>query len=807
MNPRMPQRFATRLIVLFAVCLMGLVLILSLWSLYRERTTERFTADLERFKSDFFTQTEGRELFEDIILPKNRFIAYGSYLDIPQGFYQATFQLDSSSVQPVSLVLQIAVDKGKSVIVSHSITLEDFPVQKEIQFKVRTTEEIEPRVLYQSGNSQIILEKVMVEQIRGGIPWLSIIQRALFYAFLCTLILSAFSLTRENSDTWKYCLAVLLFGLGCFLILRKAWVSEDAFITLRHVENFIDGWGPVFNVNERVEGFTHPLWFAVVSLFRKLGLSPKGAVIVPGLLASFSALYILFFRFRPSWGTGSSPMLNPGAAILIGTSAFIDFGTSGLETALSYLLLILYAKFLAEGRWKDQPLAMGLIVALLTLNRPDFVVFMIFLFCFYVYGFLKRRIPFKQMAQYLIFPLILVGGYQIFRMGYYAALFPNPFYAKSGSASHISQGVRYLWDLFQGSLLSIVLIAAILALLLNLRQGRGKNQALLFLSGLLHGFFVIRGGGDFMHGRFLLPAFLLITASITGSFDRFFEKKTSLKKAYIGICLILLYLSLHTVPVQLKGRYYNYGISNERYAYYRDTIIPLKYLFTDTVIIMWKNIGKNYQRLARQAKLNLRVAYKNVGFTGYYAGNRVYVVDQLGLTDPVISRAAVSERGRPGHEKHAPLGYLFLRELTFHETPFLLWNEIAETKYGILWDLSPQTLEKLSFFLTEDFKSNIDIRIVDFLGRLNETNMESQSDFLFFLKLFWFPHAAPEEQKFFLQKYQEEVVSRHAASMQWIHNNESKVSLLFSHIQGPLNLKRIGENMIFALMKHRVFEF
>ena len=463
MKPKMPQRFATRLIVLFAACVVGLVLLLSLWSMYRERTTERFAAGLERFKSDFVVRTEGRELFEDIILPKNRFIAYGSYLDIPQGVYQASFRLDSPSVEPVSLVLEIAVDKGKSVIASRSITLEDFPAQKEVQFKVGTAVEIEPRVLYRSGNSRVTLEKAAIERVKGGLPWLSIIQQALFYAFLCALVLSAFFLTREDSDRWKYCLAALFFGLGCFLILRKAWVSEDAFITLRHIENFIDGLGPVFNVNERVEGFTHPLWFAIVSLFRKLGLSPKGAVIVPGLLASFSALYLLFFRIRPSWGSGVLPVVNPGAAILIGTSAFIDFGTSGLETGLSYLLLILYAKFLAEGRWKDQPLAMGLIVALLTLNRPDFAVFMIFLFCFYVFDLFKRRISFKQAARFLIFPLILVGGYQVFRMGYYAALFPNPYYAKSGSAAHISQGLKYLWDLFQGSLLSLALIAAILA--------------------------------------------------------------------------------------------------------------------------------------------------------------------------------------------------------------------------------------------------------------------------------------------------------------------------------------------------------
>src|SRR5262245_39692929 len=35
----------------------------------------------------------------------------------------------------------------------------------------------------------------------------------------------------------------------------SAWVSDDAFLTLRYVWNTVNGYGPVFNVGEHVQGY------------------------------------------------------------------------------------------------------------------------------------------------------------------------------------------------------------------------------------------------------------------------------------------------------------------------------------------------------------------------------------------------------------------------------------------------------------------------------------------------------------------------------------------------------------------------
>lgn len=310
-----------------------------------------------------------------------------------------------------------------------------------------------------------------------------------------------------------------------------------------------------------------------------------------------------------------------------------------------------------------------------------------------------------------------------------------------------------------------------------------------------------------MHGRFLLPAFLLITLSQTGAFDRLLNKKTAFRIGGIAVCLIFFFSSLSVTPIQKRGQPIHLNITEERHFYYKDKIIPLKHLFTDTMILMWKTIGINYRDLAWKAEMNIRIAYKNVGFTGFYAGPRVYVLDKLGLTDPVVSRITLIARKRPGHEKNAPLGYLILRRLTFSDTPFPLWNKAAETQYGILWDLSPRSLRKFHFLLNKDFKQRLDIQIADYLSGLEEAAIPEHADFLFFLKQFWFPFAPKEGQELFQLKYNQDIIGQSSESYRWIQTNRQKINAHLSHLQGPLNAKRFFGNIGYALKTGLTLKF
>src|SRR5688572_28739320 len=56
--------------------------------------------------------------------------------------------------------------------------------------------------------------------------------------------------------------ALVFIGLAA---LRVSWVCDDAYITFRTVENLVNGWGPLWNLDERVQTYPHPLWLALMT--------------------------------------------------------------------------------------------------------------------------------------------------------------------------------------------------------------------------------------------------------------------------------------------------------------------------------------------------------------------------------------------------------------------------------------------------------------------------------------------------------------------------------------------------------------
>ena len=51
--------------------------------------------------------------------------------------------------------------------------------------------------------------------------------------------------------------------LVAVVLIRTAWICDDAYITFRTIDNFLHGFGLRWNVAERVQSFTHPLWLIV----------------------------------------------------------------------------------------------------------------------------------------------------------------------------------------------------------------------------------------------------------------------------------------------------------------------------------------------------------------------------------------------------------------------------------------------------------------------------------------------------------------------------------------------------------------
>ncbi len=65
----------------------------------------------------------------------------------------------------------------------------------------------------------------------------------------------------------------LCLAVGTALVLRYAWLMDDAYIYFRYVDNAVFlGHGLVYNAGEHVEGFSSPLWTLLLLALRTSGL-------------------------------------------------------------------------------------------------------------------------------------------------------------------------------------------------------------------------------------------------------------------------------------------------------------------------------------------------------------------------------------------------------------------------------------------------------------------------------------------------------------------------------------------------------
>ena len=129
---------------------------------------------------------------------------------------------------------------------------------------------------------------------------------------------------------------VAALGMSALLmvILRSAWVSDDAYITFRTIDNFVHGYGLRWNIDERVQSYTHPLWMFVIAVIYRLSGEPYFTSIGVSIAFSMGAAFVLVSHIATGWRAMSLALLT-----LIFSKAFVDFSTSGLENPLTYFLL------------------------------------------------------------------------------------------------------------------------------------------------------------------------------------------------------------------------------------------------------------------------------------------------------------------------------------------------------------------------------------------------------------------------------------------------------------------------------------
>ena len=172
-------------------------------------------------------------------------------------------------------------------------------------------------------------------------------------------------------------ITVFFIAFFTVIILRSAWLSDDAYITFRTVDNFINGYGLRWNIAERVQSYTNPLWMFCVSLIYYFTREIYYSVLTLSVLVSLTAICLLSFHIAKG-------KITPIIAIMVLTlsKAFVDYSTSGLENPLTHLLLVAF--FIQYYRFEHHPLEqhswiriflLSLTASLGVLNRMDTLLF------------------------------------------------------------------------------------------------------------------------------------------------------------------------------------------------------------------------------------------------------------------------------------------------------------------------------------------------------------------------------------------------------------------------------------------------
>ena len=120
------------------------------------------------------------------------------------------------------------------------------------------------------------------------------------------------------------------------LICSAAWIGDDAFITMRSVRHFLEGYGWRYNISERVQTFTNPLLLICMTIAAAVTKEYYFTLLFLNLAATAAALYLFYFRREKSVGS-----LVFCSVLMILSAAFKDYATSGLENSFGYLLAAL----------------------------------------------------------------------------------------------------------------------------------------------------------------------------------------------------------------------------------------------------------------------------------------------------------------------------------------------------------------------------------------------------------------------------------------------------------------------------------
>jgi arabinofuranosyltransferase len=504
----------------------------------------------------------------------------------------------------------------------------------------------------------------------------------------------------------------------------RRWMDDDGFINLRVVRNVLHGNGPVFNLGDRVEACTSPLWIAFLTLLGKVGAPLEGSAVYGGILMTVAALALSMHaadRLQSPLGAPRKGVAWPvGAMIYAVIPASWDYASSGLETGLGLLWLGGSYAVLAHTivRGKDgargaRAYAAAALFGLGPLIRPEFALYSAVWLLPLVWIVMKRSGSKLRAAGLLVglgaSAAALPVVWQLLRMGYYGTVTPNTAIAKEAFRANWVQGACYFRNFFVVYAMAwpgVVVAVFWMARIRGVRESRDRLALLVTVLptvvGVAHVVYVVGIGGDYMHARmFLSPVFAIllpisvVRVSAPPSYVRYpLMAAGSVLSVWLVVCAAKLrvnqenecdigdergWYALHSgvaAPIALA----NY----RGHPFYEEAQKALTKIESSCPTIESPDAprqngchllyfdDKDYEQISPMRatyplasdldpRVGAAVCFGAIGIFGYMMPDDVQVIDRHGLAEPVASHLELTSRGRPGHEKALGNAWLVAR--------------------------------------------------------------------------------------------------------------------------------------------------
>jgi hypothetical protein len=478
----------------------------------------------------------------------------------------------------------------------------------------------------------------------------------LAYPLLALLALGAAALAALLTPRTPDRLALgLLAGLVSFAgALWPSWITDDGLISFRYAQNLVAGNGLVYNLGERVEGYTNFLWTVLLALVLRLGGDALAFCYLSGVVLALALLLLTYAAGRRLVGERWALL----AALLVGTSqAVLVYSArgSGLETAL-FTALGLAGSLLALRRppGRSADLLAGAVFGLASLTRPEGLLLLgltlLHRWAAGPDGALVTQRTAAARARALL-PLLgafllIFAPYFAWRYSFYGDPLPNTFYAKTGGG--LAQALRGLgyagtFALGMGGPLLLLILAPLWGGRAALLGWRGY---LLLLVGAYSAYIVAVGGDHFPGERFFVPLVPWIALLMADGAARLYARLRARpglgRLAPAGLALLLTLYS---------------GYALGRSAAFDEIIRG-----DDESVWIWREIG---WWMADNAAPGESIAAMGAGAIAYYGDRET--IDLLGLNDKHIARIETPAigTGTAGHEKRDPAYVLNERKPTY----------------------------------------------------------------------------------------------------------------------------------------------